>query len=133
MQSVTPEPGTTPEPAAPERAASRRFNPTAAISMLSGIISYALVLLHSLINMRLWVAGVLGLFTAFLAVTTGHRAKRLMRKSDGAIGGRKMAKTGLILGYLYLAVNLLIIVVVVLLLAGVISGFSNLLSFLGIR
>lgn len=49
------------------------------------------------------VCGILGFFTCFFtgipAIITGHLAQKKINKSEGTLGGKKLALTGLILGY----------------------------------
>lgn len=62
------------------------------------------------------VLGILGLFLSFLvsipAIVLGHMARSRIKRSQGAVGGSGMAKTGLILGYIFtilpIAITLLI-------------------------
>jgi hypothetical protein len=51
---------------------------------------------------------------AIVAIITGHLAKNEIRKSNGALGGEGLAKAGLILGYLHIAIVLLVICAVIL-------------------
>jgi type II secretory pathway pseudopilin PulG len=55
-------------------------------------------------SMILGIGGIMGFFIflmpPLLAITLGHQALRTIRKSDGALTGRGMGWTGLILGYL---------------------------------
>ncbi len=65
----------------------------AIISLISGILSWVLL-------------PVLG---AIAAVITGNKAKKEIQASAGALGGETMAKIGVILGYVNLAVFALIL------------------------
>jgi len=47
------------------------------------------------------------LFTAIPAVICGHIARAKIRKSGGALGGRGIATTGLILGYIALVLGIM--------------------------
>jgi hypothetical protein len=47
------------------------------------------------------------LFTAIPAVICGHIARAKIRKSGGALGGRGIATTGLILGYTALVLGIM--------------------------
>jgi hypothetical protein len=72
------------------------------------------------------VAGILTWFAvpvlgAIAAVITGHMARREIRDSQGHVGGDALAVVGLILGYLQLA---LILVVVVFVIAAVTLGIA---------
>lgn len=73
----------------------------ALISLIAGIISWFMAPL---------VGGV-------IAVITGHMAMRELRESQGALTGEGLAKVGLILGYLHLAVLVLGFCLVAVLLA----------------
>lgn len=73
----------------------------ALVSLIAGIISWFMAPL---------VGGV-------IAVITGHMAMRELQESQGRLTGEGMAKVGLILGYLHLAVLVLGFCLVALLLA----------------
>lgn len=66
------------------------------------------------------IAGILGFFQILpvigpiAAVITGHMAKSEIKQSGGLVTGDGMATTGLILGYLTLAIGLCIFCVVIL-------------------
>src|SRR6476660_1832901 len=53
------------------------------------------------------------LFTAIPAVICGHIARAKIRKSGGALGGRGIATTGLVLGYIALVLGIMGIPLVV--------------------
>ena len=65
---------------------------------------------------------VLPVIGAIVAIITGHIAKRKIRKSDGYILGEGLAKTGLILGYLHIA---LVVIGICLILAILTSDANN--------
>jgi hypothetical protein len=64
------------------------------------------------------VLGAIGLFSSwfifgipsFLAVVFGHIAKSQIKNAKGALGGSELATIGLVLGYVTLALTLLIVV-----------------------
>lgn len=61
-------------------------------------------------SMVLGLAGLLaGCLTGLPAVICGHIALGQIKRSAGALGGRGMAVTGLVLGYLWIALGLLIL------------------------
>lgn len=111
---------------------SKKFNISALVSMISGILSYALLLFHSLIDMKMILALFLAPITALIAVITGSRAKRLIRKSAGQMSGKKMANTGLWLGWIYIIGIVLLTVLAVTIFGGIVSGINQLLGSLGI-
>jgi hypothetical protein len=87
----------------------------AIISLISGILSWILL-------------PVLG---AIAAVITGNKAKKEIQESAGALGGETMAKIGVILGYVNLAVFALIlclIIVLILLGPGISEVFSGIVT-----
>lgn len=111
---------------------SKKFNVSALISLVSGILSYALLLFHSLIDMKMVLALFLAPITALIAIFTGAHAKRLIRKGNGLVGGRKMANTGLWLGWIYIIGIVLLIVLAVVIFGGIVSGINSLLGSIGI-
>ncbi len=111
---------------------SKKINIPALISMVSGILSYALLFFHSLIDMKLTLALFLAPITALIAIFTGARAKRLIRQGDGLVGGKKMANTGLWLGWIYIVGIILLIVLAVTIFGGLVSGINSLFGSIGI-
>jgi uncharacterized membrane protein len=81
----------------------------AMVSLISGILC--------------WFAA--PLVGAIVAVVTGHMARNEIRKSGSHLIGDEMAKTGMILGYLHLAVTLLgiflVVLIIILFTAGIIG------------
>lgn len=110
----------------------KKLNLSALVSLVSGILSYAILFFHSLIDMKLILALFLAPITALLAIFAGSRAKRLIRKSDGLMGGKKMANTGLWLGWIYIIGIILLIVLAVTIFGGLVSGLNSLLGSIGI-
>ncbi|PKN97666.1 MAG: hypothetical protein CVU42_15355 [Chloroflexi bacterium HGW-Chloroflexi-4] len=110
----------------------KKFNFSALFSMISGILSYALLLFHSLIDMKMILALFLAPITAFIAIFTGAHAKHLIRKSEGLVGGKKMANTGLWLGWIYIIGIILLTVLAVVIFGGIVSGINSLLGSIGI-
>jgi len=90
------------------------FSVLALVSTLTGIFSYFLVLLHSVIHMKPLVAMLLAPFSALAAVITGHISHRQIKASDGTLTGIKLSRTGLVLGYLYFALGVLALILVAL-------------------
>jgi hypothetical protein len=56
---------------------------------------------------------IIGMITAII---TGHMANKEIKNSNGSVTGKGMAKAGLILGYVQLALMILAVVIIVLLL-----------------
>lgn len=111
---------------------SKKINIPALVSLVSGILSYALLFFHSLIDMKLTLALFLAPITALIAIFTGARAKRLIRQGDGLVGGKKMANTGLWLGWIYIIGIILLIILAVTIFGGLITGINSLLGSIGI-
>jgi hypothetical protein len=111
---------------------SKKFNVSALVSLVSGILSYALLLFHSLIDMKMVLALFLAPITALIAIFTGAHAKRLIRKGNGLVGGKKMANTGLWLGWIYIIGIILLTVLAVAIFGGIVSGINSLLGSIGI-
>lgn len=80
----------------------------AIVSLVSGIASWF----------------VLPLIGALVAVITGHIAQKEIRESKGRLGGLDMAKAGLILGYVHLALFFLGICLFVAILTILVAGIS---------
>ena len=59
-----------------------------------------------------WI-GLLGI-GPIVAIITGHMAKSEIRRSGGTLGGDGLATAGLVLGYLNLALTILVICLIVL-------------------
>lgn len=78
-------------PSPPARSTAATNAPASAIcSLVLGILSFT--------------CG--SIFTAIPAVICGHIARAHIRKSDGSLGGKKIANAGLILGYAAIAISL---------------------------
>lgn len=110
----------------------KKFNPAALISLLSGVLAYLLLFFHSLINIKTILALFLAPIPALLAIFSGARAKRLIRKGDGLVTGKKMANTGLWLGWIYIVVTVLFIVLAVVIAGGLVTGINQLLGSIGL-
>jgi hypothetical protein len=106
---------------------NKKFSITALISLISGILTYALIILHSLINMKFLLAAILAPITAVIAISTGFHARRQIRKSEGLYTGKKMANTGLWLGWIYIAICVLLLLLVVLIGGAIAAAVSKML------
>jgi len=104
------------------------FSVYAIVSAITGVLTYLLIFLHSLVDMSFIAAAILAPISALVAIFTGHRAKREIRRSDGNLGGKKLANTGLTLGYIYIIIVVLILVLAVLGVGSLISNITNLLG-----
>jgi hypothetical protein len=100
----------------------------AVVSMVSGILTYAVIFLRSLVNMDFIVAIIIAPITALIAIFTGANAKRKIRKSDGTLSGKKMANAGLWLGWIYIITCVLITVLIIILGVGIFQGIRGLLG-----
>ncbi len=83
-----------------------RTSTTAIISLIAGIVGF------------LQILPVIG---PIVAVITGHMAKKEINNSGGMVTGNGLATTGLILGYVALAVGLCGICIFILAFAGIIT------------
>jgi len=101
---------------------------SAIISFISGIVTYLMLFFHSLIDIGFVVAMILSPVFALLAVFTGHKAKKQIRNATGVMHGKKLANTGLFLGYLYLILGILALILAFLGLGGLITALRNLLG-----
>lgn len=104
----------------------KRLSLMAVVSLLTGALSYLLIFFHSLIGMKFLLAAILAPLSALFAIVTGHRASREIRRGEGSVAGKKLSRTGLILGYGYIAICILLVVLTI-------FGVTQLLSALGIK
>lgn len=108
MAPVGPQPTTPlpPPPAGHTAYAPGTTNSLAVVSLVAGVAGY--VIPHP------FIAGL-------IAIVTGHMARRQIRQTGE--GGSTLALIGLILGYVHLALSILLVVGIILVLLGVI-GFG---------
>jgi ABC-type phosphate transport system permease subunit len=88
----------------PTQSSSTRTSVTAIISLVTGLLG---------------LVQILPFICPMIAIVTGHLAKSEIRRSGGQLTGDGLATTGLILGYLMLAIGLCAACVILLVLAGV--------------
>lgn len=91
------------------------------ISLVTGILAWVLSIIFRLMDLPMWIAGILAFVAAILAIVFGNKAKR----EDPA---NKAGKTGKLLGWLYLIGIILVVVLLVLGLALGISALSGLFA-----
>jgi hypothetical protein len=84
----------------------RQTNSLAIVSLVAGIAGY--VIPHP------FIAGI-------VAIVTGHLARGQIRRSGE--GGSGLALAGLILGYVHLALSILLVAVILLLIVGAIAAY----------
>src|SRR5713101_4418157 len=89
VDQTSPPPPPVPQPSPP----TAQSAPSAVWSLVLGILSF--------------VCG--GFITAIPAIICGHVGRSTIKKSGGALGGMGMATAGLVLGYIALAINLILI------------------------
>lgn len=87
---------------------ARQTCSTATISLIFGILS--------------WFA--LPIIGAIVAIVCGHMARTEIRRSQGALDGDSLAVGGLVLGYLHLAILLVILIVTFMFLGGLAFFFA---------
>lgn len=116
-----------------ERPTPKRLTFSALVSFLSGILTYLLLFFHSLVDMKLLLAIFLAPFTALIAIIAGSRAQRMIRRSEGQLGGKKLAAIGMWLGFIYLGLCVLLIVLAVVIFGGLVSGITGILGSLGLQ
>lgn len=95
----------------PERNFSNQEQVTSAwsiFSLISGIANF--------IGFPFW--------GAVVALVTGYVAKAEIQKGNGRIGGERLAKAGLVLGWVGLGLGLLVICLGVLMFLGIIGGIA---------
>ena len=115
----------TPNSIEPTAEPKKGFSPLSVVSLITGVLSYLLIFFHSLANMSFLVAAILAPISSLVAVITGHSSKRQIRRADGEMGGKKLANTGLALGYIYLGICVLILVLVILGVTSLASGLGQ--------
>ena len=111
-----------------ETPAKKGFSFLALVSLITGAFSYFLVLFAKLIHLNYVLALILAPVSALIAIITGHRSHHQIKASDGALAGKKLSKWGLILGYLYFILGILVIVVIVLITGNLVHGISSLFA-----
>jgi len=109
-QPMPPPPAVRTQPSTTPATFSGETNTLALVSLISGIVS--------------WFA--MPLIGGVVAVVTGHLAKREIRRTGEQ--GETFATVGLVLGYLHLAVVLLIVALVVLVLVGAFAAVRTMTS-----
>ena len=83
-------------------------SPWAIISLIGGIANF--------VGFPFW--------GAVAALVTGYAAKAEIQKSNGRVGGERLAKAGLILGWVGLGLGLLVICLSVLMFLGFFGGIA---------
>lgn len=98
----------------------KRMNGSALTSMISGILTYLWLPITALLDISGWFAVILAPISALVAVIAGGKAKRMIRKSEGSLSGKKMANAGLWLGWIFIIGGILttVVVIVIALVAG---------------
>jgi hypothetical protein len=117
----------TPQPA-PETPTQQGFSILALVSTLTGALSYFLILFAKLIHLNYILALILAPISALIAIITGHSSHRQIKLSEGTLGGKKLSRAGLIMGYLYFALGILAIVLIILITGNLIHSISGLFS-----
>ena len=100
--------------------APKKLNGSALLSMITGILTYLWLPITALLDISGWLAVVLSPISALVAVIAGGKAKRMIRKSEGGLSGKKMANAGLWLGWIFIIGGILttVVVIVIALVAG---------------
>ena len=91
---ITPQPETDLNP----QPAPQALNGAALTSMISGILTFLWTPITWILSISSWLVIILAPISALVAVIAGARAKKMIRESQGALGGKKMANAGLWLG-----------------------------------
>ena len=103
-----------------------KVSSSAIVSLATGIFSWLVLFFHGAVDISLIPALIIAPISALLAVIFGSRAKRQIRDGGGAVTGKGMANAGLILGWIYLIVGIILIVLVALGLTAIIGSLGNL-------
>jgi hypothetical protein len=112
-------------PIVPSEGTPKKFSVMAAISAVTGAITYLIYLVPAFTDMSVLTSAILAPISALAAIITGHRAKHLIRKAEGTMSGKKLANAGLIMGYIYIILCILLVVLVVLGVAGLADLVKN--------
>jgi len=112
------------EPIAPKKG----FSLLSVASFVTGLLSYLLIFFHTPLKMSFLVAAILAPISALAAVVTGHKSKHQIRHAEGEMSGRKLANTGLVLGYVYLAICVLLVILAIVGVSSVISGIGQIIG-----
>lgn len=110
----------------PAEQPKKGFSFLSIVSLITGALSYVLIFFHSPMKMSFLVAAILAPISSLAAVITGHSSKKQIRSADGEMAGKKMANAGLILGYVYLGICLLILILSIVGIASFASVLGNL-------
>ncbi len=111
---------------------AKKLNFSALLSLLSGIVAYLLLFFHSLVEIKTLLALILAPLFALIAVFSGARAKRLIRRGEGRVSGKKMANAGLWLGWIYILLSILLVVLTLVIAGGIVSGINQLFGSIGL-
>lgn len=98
------------------------------VSAVSGLITYFWYMITKMVTDNIILPGVLAFITAIVAIVTGHKGLREINRSNGTITGKRWAKTGLILGYIYIGLIVIGIILVIVLGAAIISSVRGALG-----
>jgi hypothetical protein len=102
------------------------------VSVVTGVLAYLLLPLYKLLHLKPLMAVFLAPISAIIAIVTGHRAFYEIKNGDHPLGGKKIPRIGLILGYVYFALTILLIVLAVIFFKDIVNGINQLLSNFGL-
>jgi hypothetical protein len=117
----------------------KKFSFYSLSSTIAGALTYLLIFLHKLVEMSFLWAAILAPLAAIVAIITGHKGRHEIHEAEGNMTGKKLANAGLIMGYVYIGICILLVVLVIVgivlgakLLGGALGGvFSSINSALG--
>jgi hypothetical protein len=112
----------------PEPKGKKTFSLLALLSFLNGILAYLVYLLPLLVDLNGIVAMIISPISAFTAILSGHKARRKMRNKEAIMTGKKLAGTGMMLGYIYFALVILALVLVIAGAAWIVKLIGGLIS-----
>lgn len=104
----------------------KRLSVSALVSTITGAFTYVIYLLAAIFDFSAIWALILAPISAIVAIVSGHKGKREIRRSDDMVTGKKLANAGLTMGYIYIGICILIVVLLILGVAGIASYFNNL-------
>jgi len=106
--------------------AVKKTSSAAIVSLVTGIFSWVVLFFHDAVNVALIPALIIAPISALIAVIFGIRGRHQVRDGGGAVTGKVMANVGMILGWVYLIIGIILLALVILGLTTLIGSLGNL-------
>jgi hypothetical protein len=104
----------------------KHFSTSALVSTLTGAFTYVIYLLALIFDFSVLWPIILAPISAIAAIISGHKGKREIRQSDSAMSGKKLANAGLAMGYIYIALCIILIILLIMGASWVVKALGNL-------